>query len=174
MRFLDLDLDFFLNKNAYFSGSNSGRLGSGYKPWNVSKVQHFLEDRCGLSLDAPVQGRTVESHDGVLDFWRMLIESGRLRIPWVTLRKHLKSPPEWDGDARSILIQLKKRKCESSPIRDLPTIERERGVHFKILPWYKFRTSEIFDYIAMSRSPNFTPPESDELVPIIERYMKQI
>jgi len=234
VRFLDLDLDFFLNKNAYYSACDSGRLGSGYKPWSVSKVRHFLEDRCGLSSDAPVQGRTVESHDRVLDFWRTLIESGRLRIPfevihidahpdlwvggglyltseflhidserglamlkrkhvhsgnyltfaiaygwvgslvWIPLLKHLKSPPEWDGDARSILIQLKKRKGERSPIRDLPTIERERGVHFKILPWYKFRTSEIFDYIALSRSPNFTPPESDVLVPIIEGYIKQI
>jgi hypothetical protein len=234
MRFLDLDLDFFPNKNAYFSGSNSRRLGSEYKPWNVSRVQHFLEDRCGLSLDAPVQGRTVESHDGVLDFWRMLIESSRLRIPfevihidahpdmwagvvlyltpdflhidlerglamlkrkhvhsgnyltfaivygwiaslvWVTPREHLKSPPKWDADARSILIQLKKRKGEDSPNRGFPVAERESGIPFKILPWNKFKTSETFDYIALSRSPNFTPPESDGLVPIIEGYMKQI
>jgi hypothetical protein len=234
MRFLDLDLDFFLNKNAYCSGSDSGRLSSDYKPWSVSKVRHFLEDRCGLSPNAPVQGRTVESHDGLLDFWRTLIESSRLRIPfevihvdahpdlwvvggmyrtseflhvdlerglamlkrirvhsgnyltfaivygwvaslvWVSLRKYLKGLPKWDGDARSILIQLKKRKGESSPIRDLPVVERELSVPFKVLPWNKFRTSETFDYIALSRSPNFTPPESDELIPTIEGYMRQI
>ncbi len=234
MRFLDLDLDFFLNENAYSSGCDGGRLGPEYKPWSVAKVRHFLEDRCGLSPDAPVQGRTVESHDGVLDFWRTLIESGGLRVPfevihidahpdlwvggglyltseflhvdservlamlkrkhvhsgnyltfaiaygwvgslvWIPLRKHLKDLPKWDGDARSGLIQLKKRKGESSPIRDLPMVERERGVPFKILPWHKFRTSETFDYIALSRSPNFTPPESDELIPIVEGYMRQI
>jgi len=225
-------LDFFLNENAYCS--DSGRLGSEYKPWSVSKVRHFLEDRCGLSPDAPVQGRTVESHDGVLDFWRTLIESGRLRIPfevihidahpdlwigselcltsevlhvgserglemlknrhvhsgnyltfaiaygwvgslvWLPLLKHLKNPPKWDGDARSGLIQLKKRKGESSCIRDLPILEKERGVPFKILPWHKFRTSETFDYISFSKSPNFTPPESDGLIIVVEGYMKQI
>ena len=53
-------------------------------------------------------------------------------------------------------------------------VEREHGIPFKILPWNKFRTSETFDYIALSRSPNFTPPESDELIPVIEGYMRQI
>ena len=234
MRCLDLDLDFFLNKNAYFSGSDNVRLGSEYKPWSASKVRHFLEARCGLSPETPVQGRTVESHDGVLDFWRMLIESSRLRIPfevihidahpdlwvgggmyltsgllyldserglemlkkkpvhpgnyltfaiaygwvaslvWVTLRDYLKGLTKWDADARSILSQFKKRKNESSPIRDLPVAERKPGIPFKILSWNKFRTSETFDYIALSRSPDFTPPESDALVPIIEEYMRQI
>ena len=232
-RFLDLDLDFFLNDNAYCSESDSGRLGSEYQPWSASKVRHFLEERCSLSPDAPVQGRTVESHDGVFDFWRTLIESGGLRVPfevihidahpdlwvggglylkseflhvdsecglamlnrkhvhsgnyltfaiacgwiaslvWVPLRKHLKGLPKWDGDARSDLIQFKKRKGEG-PIQDLPVVERDTGVPFKILPWHKFRTSETFDYIAFSRSPNFTPPESDELIPIVEGYMRQI
>jgi len=234
MRFLDLDLDFFLNENAYYSGYDSRRLGSEYKPWSVSKVRHFLEDRCGLSPDAPVKGRTIESHDGVLNFWRTLIESGGLRVPfevihidahpdlwvgdvlyltpgflhvdlgrglamlkikqvhsgnyltfaivygwvgslvWVPLRKNLRGLPKWDGDARSVLIQLNKRKGESSPIRDLPTAERECIVSFKILPWHNFRTSGIFDYIALSRSPNFTPPESDGLVAVVEGYMKQV
>ena len=234
MRLLDLDLDFFLNKNAYYSGCSDGRLGSKYTPWSVSKVQHFLEDRCGLSTDTPVQGRTVGSHDEVLNFWRTLIESGGLRIPfevihidahpdlwvggglyliseflhvdserglamvekkhvhsgnyltfaiawgwvsslvWIPLCKQVKDPPKWDADARSVLIQLKKREGESSPIRDLSRIDRERSIPFKILPWQKFRTSETFDYIALSRSPNFTPPESDRLITVVEGYMKQV
>jgi hypothetical protein len=234
MRFLDLDLDFFLNDSAYRSERESGRLSSEYKPWSASMVRRFLEERCGLSLDVPIQGRTVESHEGVFDFWRMLIKSGGLRIPfevihidahpdlwaggglylasgflhvdsehgpamlkkkhihsgnyltfaiargwiaslvWVPLRKYLRGLPKWDADARSILIQLKKRKGEGSSIRDLPAIEREPGVPFKIIPWHKFRTREAFDYIALSRSPSFTPPESDKLIPIIEEYMRQI
>jgi len=234
MRFLDLDLDFFLNKNAYCSGCDGRRLGSEYKPWSVSKVRRFLEDRCGLSPSAPVQGRTVESHGGVLDFWHTLIESGRLRIPfevihidahpdlwvggglyltsgflhidsgrglailkkkpvhsgnyltfaivygwvgsllWIPLLKHLKDLPKWDGDARTALMRLKKKKDKSSPIRDLSMVERERGVPFKILPWYKFRTSEAFDYMVLSRSSDFTPPESDGLITVVEGYMKQI
>ncbi len=232
MRFLDLD--FFLNDNAYRSGSDSGRLGSEYKPWSVPKVRRFLEKRCGLSSVVQVQGRTVENHDEVLDLWHMLIDSGRLRVPfevvyidahpdlwvggglylasgvlhvdservlamlkkqhvhsgnyltfaitygwvaslvWVTLRKHLKNVPEWDGDARSILRQLKKKKVEASSIRNLSMVARDPGVPFKVLPWNSFRISETFDYIAMSKSPNFTPPESDKLIPIIEGYMRQI
>ena len=234
MRCLDLDLDFFLNSNAYYSGSDSGRLGSEYQPWSTLKVRRFLEDRCGLSPDIPVLGRTVESHDSVLDFWYMLIESGGLSVPfevihidahpdlwvggglyltsgflhinsedslamlkkkpvhagnyltfaiaygwiaslvWVTLRKHLKTLPVWDGDARSILIQLKKIKDEGSPVRDSPLAEKEFGVPYQVLPWNRFKTSEPFDYLALSRSPSFTPRESDELIPVIEQYMKQI
>ena len=234
MRILDLDLDFFLNKNAYRGGQGSRRLGPEYKPWSVSKVRLFLEDRCGLSRDAPLQGRTVESHDGVLDFWHTLIESGGLRVPfevvhvdahpdlevgsglylesgflcvdserglgmlerkhvhsgnyltfaiacgwvgslvWIALRKHMRNPPTWDADARSCLAQLRVRKSESSPIGDSPISEREQGVPFKVLPWHRFRTSETFDYIVLSRSPDFTPPESDGLIPVIEEYMEQV
>ena len=95
-------------------------------------------------------------------------------LVWVPLRKTLKDLPKCFGDARSGLIQLKKKKGEDSPVRDLPAVERERGVPFKILSWYKFRTSETFDYMALSRSPNFTPPESDALIPVVEGYMRQI
>jgi hypothetical protein len=232
-RFLDLDLDFFLNGNAYSSGCDSGRLGSEYKPWSASKVRRFLEDRCGLSLDTPVRGRTVESHNEIFDFWRTLIESGDLRAPfevihvdahpdlwvgdglflmseflyvdserllavlkrkhvhsgnyltfaiasgwiaslaWVHLRKQLKGLSKWDADARSVLIQSKERKGEGL-FRELTMADRKHLVPFKILPWYKFRTREKFDYIALSRSPTFTPPESDELIPIVEGYMRQI
>lgn len=233
MRFLDLDLDFFLNDNAYRSESDSGRLSSEYKPWSASKVRHFVEEKCGLSRDAPVQGRTVESHDEVFDFWRTLIESGSLGVPfevihidahpdlwvggglylmseflyvdselvlamlsrkhvhsgnyltfaiacgwiaslvWVRLRRCSKGLSKWDGDARSSLTQFKKRKDKCSN-QELPAVERDPPIPFKILPWRKFRTSETFDYIAFCRSPNFTPPESDELIPVIEEYMRQI
>ncbi len=234
MRFLDLDLDFFLNQNAYRSGCGGERLGPEYKPWSVSKVRHFLEDRCGLSLVTPVQGRTVDSHDEVLDFWRTLIESRELKAPfevihidahpdllivdgmylasdflhvdwgvglamlerrhihsgnyltfaivygwvgtlvWIHLRESSKHLPKWDGDARPDLIQHKRRRCTSSYLRDLPMAEMANGVPFKTMPWHKFRASEPFDYIALSRSPNLTPHESDELITVVEGYMKQI
>jgi hypothetical protein len=234
MRFLDLDLDFFLNDNAYRSGSDSGRLDSEYKPWSIFKVRHFLEERCGLSHDTPVPGRTVESHDRVIDFWQTLIKAGGLRVPfevihidahpdmsvrgglylasgllhidserglttlkredahpgnyltfaiacgwiaslvWVPLRKTLKDLPKSYGDARYCLMQLKERKGGDSSMGDLSVVERKSGVPFKILPWHKFRTSEIFDYMALARSPTFTPPESDALIPVIEGYMRKV
>lgn len=233
MRFLDLDLDFFLNDNPYSIGCDRARLSSKYKPWSVLRVRHFLEERCGLSSDAPVLGRTVETHDGVFNFWQTLIESGGLEVPfevthidahpdiwvgnelcllsellyvdtelvlemlnkkhihagnyltfaiayrwiaslvWVPLRSRLKGQSKWDGDARSILIQFKKRKAEY-PKQDLPMVEKYQVIPFKILSWRIFRTSETFDYIAFSKSPDFTPPESDKLIPVIEKYIRQI
>ena len=92
MRFLDLDLDFFLNKNAYFSESDSGRLSSDYKPWSAFRVRRFLERRCGLSSNTPIEGRTFDSHDKVLYFWSMLIESGRLKIPFEVI--HVDAHPD--------------------------------------------------------------------------------
>lgn len=232
MRFLDLDLDFFLDKKALFSGSDSGRLSSGYKPWSVSKVRHFLEYRCSLSHDTPVPGRTVEDHDRVIDFWSMLIKSDGLKVPfevihidahpditvrgglylksgllcidstleiavlnreqvhsgnyltfaiasgwiaslvWVPIHKTFRDLPKGYIDATHGLVRLKKVEVDS-PLRDL-SVQRERCVPYKVVPWYQFRTSETFDYMALSRSPNFTTPESDALVPVIEEYMGQI
>ena len=93
---------------------------------------------------------------------------------WIALCKRVRNPPTWDADARSCLAQLRKKKGESSFIGDSPISEREPGVPFRVLPWYKFRTSETFDYIELSRSPDFTPPESDGLIAVIEEYMEQI
>ncbi|MEW6143082.1 MAG: UPF0489 family protein [Chloroflexota bacterium] len=43
-----------------------------------------------------------------------------------------------------------------------------------IRSWRAFRSKKPFDYLVLSNSPNFTPPESDRLVPVIERYMNRI
>ena len=233
MRFLDLDLDFFLNDSACRSGSESGRLSSKYKPWSASRVRHFIEKQCGLSRDTPVPGRTVESHHEVFYFWRTLIESGSLGVPfevihidahpdmwvgdglylvsevlyvdsqlvltmlrrkqlhpgnyltfaighgwiasliWVSLRSQPEGVPGQDEHARLAPTELSKRKdCGSQ--REVPAVMRDPPIPFKILPWRKFKTEETFDYVALCKSPDFTPPESDELVPIIEEYIKQI
>lgn len=232
MRFLDLDLDFFLNHASRRTESNSERLSSSYKPWSASQVSLFLEQKCGLSIKAPTRGRMLEHHDGVFNFWHTLIEAGSLRIPfelthvdahpdlwvggglylrtelllfdpkimlamvskkrlhpgnyltfaiaygwisalaWVTLSRNFKGQPKWDGDARSNLMLFKKSKG-NCPGQDAPTLKFP-GIPFKILPLSKFRTNETFDYMAVSKSPDFTPPESDKLIPVIEKYMKEI
>jgi len=228
MLFLDLDLDFFLNKNVYYSGYDGVRPGPEYQPWRVAGVRRFLEGRCGLSPDKTLPGRTVATHDGVLEFWRALIGSGRLKVPfavvhvdahpdlwvgdvlylkadflhfdmgrgtaalkqkqvhagnyltfaiaygwidslvWVNLPGRRKEQPAWDADARHSLFELKNRDGEG------PHTPEERLVRFKILPWDRFRETQPFDYIALSKSPDFTPPESDKLIPLIEKYMRQI
>jgi len=231
MRFLDLDLDFFLNEDAFCVDADGKRQGTDYQVWSISRVRHFLENRCGLSRNPPLRGRTVKTHDGVLDFWHMLIESGNLAIPfdvihidahpdlwiggamhltsgvlhydpeydmetlrkkeihqgnylthaiahgwirsliWIPLLKHVKRLPKWNGDARLYANQFSGRKTDSL---DVLNYEKKEGIPFSILSWNKFRTSEPFDYIALSKSPAFTPPESDELIAIIEKYISQI
>lgn len=228
MRFLDLDLDFFLNENAYCSESDGGRLGSEYKPWSIIRVRRFLEKRCNLSHDSPVPGCTLETHDSVIELWHRLVESGHLKAPfdvvhidahpdltirgglhevagllyidskpeigspdrekfhagsyltfaiasgwissilWIPLCKTVKDLLTWAGIAR-LGIQQKKRKRE-----ELSSGIRKGGVPFSIISWNKFKTKNAFDYMALSRSPDFTPPESDALIPVIEWYMRKV
>jgi len=234
MRFLDLDLDFFLDRNTSCRGGTVRRLGPECRPWSASRVRQFLEDRCNLSPDASVLGRIVETHDGILNFWHTLITSCKLKIPfevihidahpdfsvvdglhltsefiyidssrglamlqkryihsgnyltfaivygwigsliWITLRKHLKKLPEWNGDARSVLMQHENIDNISPSTRGLSKANRERAVPFKVVPWNRFKSTKPFDYIALSRSPEFTPPESDRLITVVADYMKQI
>ena len=234
MLFLDLDLDFFLNKNAYASGHSHGRLGPDYRPWTVYRVRRFLEARCGLTPDSPIPGRTVKNHDEVLVFWRMLIKSGRLKIPfdvihidahpdmrvggglyltpgylhvhperelavfkmkpvhegnfltyalargwlrsltWVPLHEYGKKLPVWDADARTVAERFHEKQPLKVPARGRSVEKKELDIPYQILPWNKFRVHDTFDYAALSRSPGFTPPESDGLISVIESYMKQI
>jgi hypothetical protein len=229
MRFLDLDLDFFLNNNTYDTGVDGVRPGAEFRPWSAPKVRRFLEERCRLSPDNPVPGRTVASHDGVIEFWRALIRSGKLSIPfevihidahpdmsvrgglylasgllqidperappglapedvhagnylafaiacgwvaslvWIPLHKTLQDLPRRYGDARYGLTQLKARQGGGSS-----AAAGRSGIPFRISSWYRFKTGDAFDYMVLSRSLNFTPPASDALVPVIERYMRQI
>jgi len=86
MRFLDIDLDFFLNKNAYHTSHAHGRLDSEYQPWRAPRVRRFLENRCGLSLTSPVPGKIVEHHDEVIGMWRVLIDTARLKTPFEVIQ----------------------------------------------------------------------------------------
>lgn len=53
--------------------------------------------------------------------------------------------------------------------RGLITLEPE--VPFEAVSPDDFRDDGDFDFIVLSRSPGFTPPESDFLVPVISRYI---
>jgi hypothetical protein len=234
MRFLDIDLDFFLNKNAYAVGHYHGRLGPEYKPWSTYRVQHFLESRCCLALSSSIPGCTVKNHDEVLGLWRSLIKSGRLTAPfdvvhidahpdiwvggglyleqgrlhvqpdreldifktrpvhegnflnfaiargwvrtliWVTLGKYGNGLPAWDGDAHTVKARFQAKKDNMTTTGNALNSNGKLEIPYQILPWNRYRTKDKFDYMALSRSPNFTPPESDNLIDVIERYMKKI
>lgn len=75
MRFLDIDLDFFLSDIPTFSGAHDERLPDGLVDvWDDERVRAFFEESLGLSGSNRVEAMFVERHDGVLD-----IMLGRLR-----------------------------------------------------------------------------------------------
>ena len=96
MHVLDLDLDFFLNKNAYGAGHYHGRLGPEYRPWQAFRVRQFLERRCNIKPGAALPGFTVRNHNEVLGVWSRLIKSGKLVTPFDVI--HIDAHPDfWVG-----------------------------------------------------------------------------
>jgi hypothetical protein len=71
-------------------------------------------------------------------------------------------------------MKVRERKRDKPPLEGFNRAAPGSGVPFKVLSWHNFRTSETFDYMVLSTSPAFTPPESDALVPVVEEYMRQI
>ncbi|MDQ1350124.1 MAG: hypothetical protein QG657_425 [Acidobacteriota bacterium] len=47
----------------------------------------------------------------------------------------------------------------------------ESAVPFRIFPYHEFRSVGDYDLIFLAKSPTFTPVESDELIPVIMKYM---
>lgn len=75
MRFLDIDLDAFLNSVAHWP--EGGRLDpDDYTPWAEARLRNFLERQCGLSLSSPIKGWFVENHDGAFEIMRNLVTGG--------------------------------------------------------------------------------------------------
>jgi hypothetical protein len=70
--------------------------------------------------------------------------------------------------------QINNRDAGNVHIHELPEADRESYIPFRMLPWHDFIAVEPFDYMALSKSPDFTPPESDTLIGIIQEYINQI
>jgi hypothetical protein len=53
----------------------------------------------------------------------------------------------------------------------LSPLSIEPLVPFNVLDHKNFQSDCIYDYVFLTQSPGFTPPASDELIPLIKRYM---
>ena len=74
MKFLNLDLDFFLNEIVHDPPSLGRRAPKRrYKPWPEADLRQFLEQRCGLNRHSRIAGRFGIHHSAVFDYWRCLI-----------------------------------------------------------------------------------------------------
>ncbi|MFW9952290.1 MAG: UPF0489 family protein, partial [Candidatus Thorarchaeota archaeon] len=81
-RILDIDLDFFLNKVSD-SREDSKRLNKkNYFPWRKDRLKSFLENRCNLVRKPPIRGRVVKNHHQAFFFWKELIQSKIIEIPF--------------------------------------------------------------------------------------------
>ncbi len=82
MRILDLDLDFFLNKIAFWKKGNKRLDDKNYIPWKENKLINFLENQCKLSTDNKINGKIVKKHNEAYYFWKYLIKNNNLNIPF--------------------------------------------------------------------------------------------
>jgi hypothetical protein len=76
IRFLNLDLDFFVHGDIIHSPAKRvGRPTGSQRPWSSKELRNFLESKCVLSRERPVPGRFVVEHDAAFDYWHSLLRS---------------------------------------------------------------------------------------------------
>ncbi|WP_249869149.1 UPF0489 family protein [Oceanobacillus saliphilus] len=82
-KFLDIDMDFFLNKIAWGRQASDGRLDEDiYIPWKEPDFRTFLKDKCNLRKELKIKGRVVKDHVEAFDFWEELIDDGQIEAPF--------------------------------------------------------------------------------------------
>ena len=244
MRVLNLALDLFVNPIAVWAGLAPNRLPDDrFRVWDPDLVRRFLEERCGLRVDAPVEGTVVDSHEGALAVWREWIERGELKTPFdlvhmdahsslgggdegwfYVLTELLALPPTkrlehadfvrvmpenyllfaaafgwiremtfvahhtWSPDVLDLLYE-ERGADGSGTIRlgrydrlllgpalemgtDLPSpLAMDPPFALRVLGPGDYQERGPFDRIVVSRSPSYTPPGADTLLPTIEDYL---
>ena len=84
MKILDLDMDYFLQDVPVCIPSNSvNRVDENFTiPWSKEDVISFLENNLGLSKEHKIQGKIVKHHHEALYYWRELINTKKLNVPF--------------------------------------------------------------------------------------------
>jgi hypothetical protein len=82
MRLLDIDLDLFVNRPAYYQSQDNRLSSEDYRPWPEANVRLFLEKQCGLSTLSPVNGRVINNHHQAFSYWKYLIKHKKLFTPF--------------------------------------------------------------------------------------------
>jgi len=81
-RILDIDLDFFLNRVSDSREDNKRLDKNKYHPWRKDRLRSFLENRCNLSRANPIRGKIVKDHHQAFFFWKELIQTKNIDIPF--------------------------------------------------------------------------------------------
>lgn len=85
MRFLDIDIDYFMEEIAHTPDLIQERLSEkeyGKCVWNKERVRIFIETNLGLSCDKKIPGRIVKEHNESIAFWQELITLKKLTLPF--------------------------------------------------------------------------------------------
>lgn len=89
MRFLDIDLDAFLDNVKHWVEPEAGRLDDkDFTPWKEERLREFLETQCGLSHATPIDGWFVEHHDTAFHIMLDLVEGGSGPLEVVHIDAH--------------------------------------------------------------------------------------
>lgn len=91
MTILDLDVDLFLDKIARHRSDNDPRLSSSEFAVDAPEVvRGFIEERCKLSVDAPVPGAVFDHHVEVFWHTKKMVECGLWTPPftWIHADAH--------------------------------------------------------------------------------------
>lgn len=112
MRFIDIDLDAFLDHVAHWP--EGGRLDNeSFNPWSEDRLRDFLERQCGLSRAAPIDGWFVTNHDGAFDVMRNLVEGGSGPLEVVHIDAHADlgmGDPSWVDMVKRVGMPLADRR----------------------------------------------------------------
>lgn len=81
-RILDIDLDFFLADCCPLAAPGERPALCGHEPWTPEETKSFLESQCRLNEDIPLPGKIFTTHDEALQWWRQLINAGKLIPPF--------------------------------------------------------------------------------------------
>lgn len=79
---LNIDMDFYLDKIAYWIDDNKRLDDTEYTPWSEKEFRLFLENRCLLSLENPIKGRIITNHHEAFFFWDELINKRYINTPF--------------------------------------------------------------------------------------------
>lgn len=84
-----------------------------------------------------------------------------------------------NGNSQTGVIQFKavSTHCSKNPLWLEDTIAMEStepDISFQIVAMNDFVDNGTFDFFSICKSPSFTPPESDNLIPVIRRYLREV
>ena len=159
VKVLDLDMDFFLSGPCPLASPGERPPEDAASAWSEEEVRCFLEENCGLSRRRPIPGRVFETHDRALDFWRELMDSGRLKAPFICAHVDTHSdlafgPPGPDFVLMAVLSRRPEARADLAAYREGKKLDEANYLLFAAA----FRWLSELTYVRNPKSLRDVPP----------------